>query len=308
MELKEYMGNIRFSDASINIQANTDHIPRGYSKQGEEFKKNFKQDVFKRVIQQLNRLGWTCKIPKEYIEQYGVSFARSYRECQKGDLYGELEFHAYHISFQMWQDVNVPREKRSDGKGQYLFDKEKYMPYLLLLEMKRTRNRLAAYLGNVCNFTLDSCWNYHWEHIGPCGITALEKIQYDYKSCWHYKPELGYRGGSEYEYNSMSAEKQRLQHGMPVWFYDWKGRLNKGTAYYNINNMWWVISGKYGIRNICCCELYINLPINSRNKNNGSLREKTLKQKLTDAVNAQNFEHAIVLRDLINQDKLEKVA
>ena len=308
MDIKKYAGKIRFSDASIHIQANTDHIPRGYSEQRTEFEKSFKHDVFKRVVQQLNRLGWTCKIPEEYIKQYGMSFARSYRECQKGDLYGKLEFHTYSISFEMWQDVNVPHEQRNDGKGQYLHDKEKYMPYLLLLEMKRTRNRLAAYFGNVCSFTFDDAWMHSQKKIGPGGPTALEKIQQDYKDCWHYKPELGHRGGIEYECNSMSAEKQRLQHGMPVWFYDWKGRLNKGTAYYNINNMWWVVSGKYGRRNIYCGELYINLPGDPHIKSNAQLREKGLKQKLADAVNAQNFEQAIVLRDQINQDKLEKVA
>jgi len=89
---------------------------------------------------------------------------------------------------------------------------------------------------------------------------------------------------------------------MPVWFYDWKGRLNKGTAYYNINNMWWVITGKYGYRNMGCHDLYIDLPRDPRIKKNAHLRARVLNKELDTAVSTQNFERAIILRDLTKQE------
>lgn len=301
MDLKQYTGSIRFGDASINISAEA-NLGRGYNPEREAWEREFKRNVFKRVIQQLNRLGWTCVIPDEYIKNYGIDFARSYRECRKGDVHGKLEITHVHIKFQMWQNVNVPKSEREDGKGEYLYDKEKYAPYMILLEMKRTRNRLRTYLESVCSFKFEPP-KPSQVGIGPEKLTAYENIKADWEECWHYKPELGRRGGEEYSFNAKSAEGKALQHGMPVWFYDYRGRLNKGTAYYHINNMWWVVSGKYGRRNIGCHDLYIDLPGDPRVKHNAKQRSRALKNKLDEAIKAENFERAIIFRDLIRKEE-----
>lgn len=305
MDLKSYAGDIRFSDASITMRLDTGNLKPGYSEERNALEKQFRKDVFRRVIQQMNRLGWSLTIPEDMTKNYGPSFAREYRNCVKGDLLGELCFSGHRIELRMWQNVNVPPEKRSDGNGKYLFDKEMHMPYLLLLEMKRTRNRLKHYLENVCSFKfVHGQWCRSTKLIGVRGLTAYEWIQKDYQSCWHYKPELGRRDGDEYAGNSTSAEGELLSHGQPVWFYDPQGRLCRGTAYYNINNMWWVISGLYGLRNIYCGEIYVNQPADPRFKNNGYLRKQRLTNLLQNAVKYEDFEKAIIFRDLMKLDEV----
>jgi hypothetical protein len=300
MDLKQYTGSIRFGDASIHINAEA-NLGRGYNPEREAWEVKYKRDVFKRIVQQLNRLGWTCAIPEEYIKNYQMSFARNYRECRKGDVHGKLEIIGQQIKFEMWQNVNVPKSEREDGRGQFLYNKEKYAPYPLLLEMKRTRNRIRKYLENVCSFKFEPKKPSQME-VGPNQLTAYEFIKARWEDCWHYKPELGRRDGEEYEWNSKSADNGSLHHDMPVWFYDRKGRLNKGTAYYNINNMWWVISGKYGCRNLCCRDLYIDLPNDPRVKNNADKRARAINNELGQAISAENYERAIVLRDLKRKD------
>ncbi|WP_353174381.1 hypothetical protein [Acinetobacter rudis] len=299
-KLKDYKGKIRFSDASICISAEPD-LPRGFSFERNEWEKNYKRDVFSRVIQQLNRLGWVCVIPEEMVERYGAGFARSYRKCQKGDLHGELEITCTHIEFKMWQNINVPQSEREDGNGKYLFNKEKHMPYLLLLEMKRTRNRIKKYVENVCSFTFDEPWVRGRNRPKAGGLTAIEYIEMGYRNSWHFDEKLGHNSGIECTGNSTSADKKQLRHKMPVWFYDQKGRLNKGTAYYNSNNMWWVVTGKYDFRNIYCGALYIDIPNSARFKNNQNQRTAALIKQESEAVANKDYERAIIFRNLLSQ-------
>jgi hypothetical protein len=41
-----------------------------------------------------------------------------------------------------------------------------------------------------------------------------------------------------------------LRCGEVRYFKDWKGKIRKGRIYHHINNMWWIITSKYKLRNI----------------------------------------------------------
>ncbi|AYF32319.1 hypothetical protein CUU95_18395 [Vreelandella alkaliphila] len=283
-------GALHFHDASLHIWEEPECSVFG------EWERQFKKDVFLRMAQQLRRLGWRTEVPPEMVETYSRSFAEQHRYCRKGDLQGFLDLSGRHIEFMMWQDVaNVS----NPNGGRYDFDKEQRMPYLLRLEMQRTRNRLRDYLCNVfAGYEFSSNkGDGRSEKRGPGGLTAMQFVQACWESSWHFKGDT-----STYEisdYNRNSADGQLIEHGQRIYFTDRKGRMCTGTAYYNINNMWWVVSGKYSASNKASFELYANNPGSLRVKRNKRHRRKRLEGELSTAIKAMDFKRAQVLKEIL---------
>lgn len=239
-------------------------------------------------------------VPPDLITRYGASFARRARYCTKGDLKAEISVGGRHIEMKMWQSVNTPT--RPDHGGKYEWDKEGCMPYLLRLSMESTRRKLRDHLCSVFpGYQFDSKHSSSTRRR-PLSQTAQQVLWRRYESASHYKGENWADYLAQHTYlqdNCKSADGGRLEHGSLVWFYDHKGRLGTGTAYYNINNMWWVITGKYDITNIACFDLFLTSPGNPRVKRNGRLRRKRLEGLLAKAVSKSDYKRAQLLHDLI---------
>jgi hypothetical protein len=245
----------------------------------------FKRDVFARIIQTLNRIGWTVG------ESTHIFTGNNARHCRKGDLQADLRLSGRCIELKFFQNVNAP--ERPDHDGRYQSDQERHMPYLVRIEMERTRRRIRDYLCNV--FT-----GYVFEpdrFKRDTGATAVDLIEQSYRESSHFKGDLTRYTISDY--NNQSADNGRIEHGARVWFADRKGRIVTGTAYYNINNMWWVAMGRHGLSNVASFEIYVKRPENPRVKRNGKLRRTRLEKELGLAVAAMRFERAALLRDII---------
>lgn len=287
-------GKVSFGDASLCVW---EEGLGGSLQERDAWEKAFKRQVFKRIIQALNRLGWKCVIPEDKIERYGRRFAEGRRYCVKGDLKADLDVSGRCIELDMFQNVNAP--DRPDHEGRYQSEKERHMPYVMRLEMERTRRRIRDYLCNVFS-------GYEFKSgrpdgrdnkTGPGKLTAMEWLEGCYATSCHFRGDTATYKISDY--NRKSADKTMLEHGQRVWFFDRKGRIQTGIAYYNINNMWWVIWGKYGHTNCAAFELFTTLPDDFRRKRNESLREKRLKGIMNKAVEAMSFERAATIRDLL---------
>lgn len=292
----ERTGSVSFGDASLNVWEDDFPCRSNYQDQ-RKWETAFKRQVFSRIVQQLNRLGWKCAVPDEKISRYGLSFARNFRYCTKGDLQADLGISGRHIEFKMFQNVNAP--DRPDYGGRYQYDKEKHMPYVMRLEMERTRRRIRDYLCNVFSgyeFNSDKSAGRTGK-VGPNNLTAMEWLEGCYKTSCHFKGDL-----TKYEiqdFNKKSADGAMLEHGQRVYFFDYHGRINTGIAFYNINNMWWVITGKYGHNNKSCSELYDKIPEKFRIKRNAKQRRQRLESELAKAIKAMDFERAAILRDIV---------
>jgi hypothetical protein len=290
-------GAVNFGDASISIWEEGISAARnegGYA--GEKaWSLQFKRQVFARIVQTLRRIGWTVG-PWDKTDQYKC-IALNHRTCSKGDLKGELDMSGRCIKFEMWQDV-TPSENRSGGR--YDFGKEARMPYVLRLEMERTRRRIRDYL---CNVFTEYTFKAPEKKLGayPGGTGAAEWIEQQYRDSWHFKGDWpGYLEKNPYmQNNRSSADGCQLEHMQTVWFADWRGRICRGTAMYNINNMWWVVAGPYEVRNLASFELYTAAPDNLRVKRNADRRRKRLEAELAHAVKAMKFERAAQLRDIL---------
>lgn len=275
-------GSVNFGDACISIWE--EGIPREW-KAAKEWERVFKRQVFARIVQTLNRLGWTCEIPQDYIKQYGQDFARDYRICAKGDLKGWLETSGRTIKFEMWQDV-TPSENRNGGR--YDFDKEKRMPYVMRLEMERTRRRIRDYFCNVFSgYTFDSKERPH--NPKPLTITAMDRVKGKRDEDWLPEPDI---------YHSTSADKQQLQNGMRVYYYDYHGRMGTGIAYCD-GGMWDVVTGKWDYARKGNTELYVNCPGDPRIKRNQSQRRKRLEVLMGKAIKTMDFKRAEVLKGIL---------
>ncbi|PNG32232.1 hypothetical protein A1395_22260 [Pseudomonas protegens] len=301
----ERSASIIYGDANIVIRE--PHPGRQPWEQEKAWERDYRNQVLKRIVQTLNRLGWTCAMPelreRDKRDQYGIAenFRRNKRVCSKGDLKADLELSGATITFQMFQNVNAP--DRPDHDGRYQGEKEKHMPYLMRLEMERTRRRIRAYLCNVFSgYYFDEEWMHkHERKVGPGHLTAIERIQLHYENSWHFKGADWdkYKSGSWMGNNVKSADGKMLEHGQTVWFTDYEGRWQRGTALYNINNMWWVVTGPFSYTNECCRELYTTPPEHPRVKENQERRRSRLESLMSQAAKKLDFKRAEVLKNIL---------
>lgn len=280
----ERTGQVGFGDASLNIweeglraARDTDGISGANA-----WELQFKRDVFARIIQTLNRIGWTLTMPtssEHDIKHYGGRVCRLSNErnrlCVKGDLKADLSISGRCIEFKMFQSINTP--DRPDHDGRYQRNKEAVMPYQLRLEMERTRRRIRDYLCNV--FT-----GYEFKPVQPkcgiAGVTAEQAAAHDRRTSGHYVKELD-RAHISMACNAKSADGGTILHGASVFAIDSKGRIITGTAYYNLNACWQIVTGRYGLTYASVHEIFTKQPENLRVKRNQAASKQRLKKGLS---------------------------
>lgn len=288
-------GVISFHDASLAVweEGISDARDAGGWTGAKAWERQFKRDVFARIVQTLNRLGWTVS-PWSDADKY-KAIALNHRTCSKGDLQAELSVSGRHIEFKMWQDVqNV--ESRNGGK--YDFNNERRMTYLQRLEMERTRRRIRDYLCNV--FT-----GYVFEppkaQIALCGITAAEAAARDRRESGHYVAALDHATINNYGNRSRDGvDLTHEHHGARAFAKDSRtGRIVTGQIFYSLNSQWQLVAGRYDLTYVSASDIWVNNPGGLRIKRNADRRRKRLEQELQKAITVMNFERATVLRDIL---------
>ncbi|NQZ60428.1 MAG: UvrB/UvrC motif-containing protein [Lentisphaeraceae bacterium] len=102
--------------------------------------------------------------------------------------------------------------------------------------------------------------------------------------------------------NSFDRDKKRIVCGELKSFYNNYGILMQGEAWHHINNMWWMLcNGKrYNISSFSLFD-YSDDPV--RKSQTGAERIKAIEAAKRQAVQAENYEKAAILRDVLNMDK-----
>ncbi len=298
MKAPSRTGTISFGDASLCIWEE----PR--SEVWGPWGQAFKREVFARIVQQLNRLGWTCTVPADMVVQYGLKFARQHRYCVKGDLKADLEVSGRAIKLQVFQSVHCPT--RPDHEGRYESNKEACMSYLQRLEMERTRRRIRDYLCNVFDgygfqppkisspnpdplAYFNSVWDS--EHDVRRGIHRFDRDA----SGWPSDRALG-------SWSRIDQDGVRLEHGSIRYARDSKGRIRRGRVYGGINGMWMLIygPGRKDYVHETASTYFTYVPGMPRKQVSARRRQQRLQVELDKAVKAMNFERAAVLRDILH--------
>lgn len=309
----ERTGIVNFGDASLSVWEEGISAARnagGYA--GETaWKLAFKRDVFARIVQQLNRIGWTVTMPEidqHAVKHYGGGVARESAErkrfCTKGDLKADLSISGRVVEFNMFQSVNCPT--RADHDGRYEWDKEEVMPYVLRLEMERTRRRIRDYLCNV--FTGYSFRKPTLTSPNPDPLAYFnDKWDSEYdklRGChrfsrgpdgWPSDKELG----SSYR---KDKDGEILRHGDVRWMRDSKGRLRRGRVYGGINGMWMMVygPGRRDHAHESANTFFTYRPGETPPKVTPmDLRRKRLERLLQNAVAAMDFRRAQQLKDIL---------
>lgn len=288
-------GVIHITDARLSIWEEGLN-PHMTHKERDAWEQRFKREVFGRVIQQMKRIGWTVG-PWDQAEHYKC-IALSHRTCHKGDLKAQLDISGRTITLEMWQGVNTPT--RPDHGGRYEMHKERVAPYLLRLEMDRTRNRIRDYLCNV--FTGYSFEDKRQSHDPkPTAQTAMERLAEFYAESWHFKGDdwEGWKAKGMMECNRKAVDGVLLEHGQRAWFKDSKGRIRTGIAHYCSNSGWRFVTGRYSLEYVHTGDIWGSCPDNLRVKRNGRLRRKRLEQELKAAVQRMDFKRAELLKSIV---------
>lgn len=295
-------GTITFGDATLSIYEEGISAARasgGYAAE-KAWCRQFKREVFARILQTLNRLGWACSMPEiseHDVKHYGGNVARwsaeSKRLCRKGDLYADLGVSGRCIGLEFFQSVNAP--DRPDHGGRYQGDKEKHMPYVMRLEMERARRRIRDYLLNVLT---DYEFMPSAPKLGINGATAIEVAAHARRTSCHYVKALDRANISNKE-QGFSADGVALESGSKVFAFDSAGRVICGTAFYSLNGNWQIVTGRYGLTYAWHTGVYAECPGDPRVKRNSDQRRRRLEGELAKAIKEMNFERAAVLRDIL---------
>lgn len=296
----KFTGKMSFGDASMCIRVDRPSL-KNWSDEQAHWNSQLHIQVFNKVLTELSILGYSIK------QQTNIFTSPDHKYCRKGDLRLDVEVENGCVVFHFYQNVNAPN--RPDHGGRYEHNQQKLMPYLMLLEMKRTRNRIKKLFMESYGFTFEEDFKRRnrFEIVGPEGLTALEWIQEDYKAdgITLEKLEASAHGYTS-EYNNQSADKKRLVQEQQVWFYDRKNRLNVGKVYYRSNSMWWVVTGKYGYSIESSHSLYVEKPHDVRIKANLKTRRNTLSQVIFEAKNKGNLALAEKLQSHFDREFNDK--
>lgn len=269
-------------DASMNIWDRT--ISRE-----EMFRHRPSMERFAQIRKILRGLGFHVGLNPRHQEHY-KAIAKHHYLATKGTLTAELGVSGMHTEIKFYQ----PNRAQHPAGAQYDYTRLANMEYLNRLEFKRAAKKIEAYLerqGFQCSdFPADKA---------PDGLGWLrEKRLSDFDGRW------AKTGNHEYiepmhAYTATDGDGAIVREGETRWAYDYDGHLIRGTAYYNLNSMWFLANarGQY-LYNLSCGQLFSWRPGLPRRRKDGKGR---LEGELTKSIATQNFERAIILRDILRK-------
>jgi hypothetical protein len=237
--------------------------------------------IFNATMEVLGRAGFSVGADPRIQKDYRcLSPTHRYGRC--GDLEVKAEIHPAQMSIKFFQ--NVVRE--NPNGGEYDFDKLSKMSYLQKLKFISTRRKIAAMLlaRGIPDATRPD-------------LKGIEAVMDDRKRSWHWRP--GFLE-EQPDYNTKDGDGVRMTDGVKRWARSYSGHLIQGVAYYNLNNMWWLMTPDGHLHNEGAYMLFSYDPAKHRRKDHPSPASR-VRTHLDRAIKASNFERAIGLRDRLKE-------
>lgn len=251
---------------------------------------SYRAEIFGPLIRQLRDRGWTigpdprCHWP---------TLRHHHRVGKRGDLRMEISCSGRAIELKFWA---VTWARDNPNGPRYDFGKRKRMSFLDRLRVDLETRRILAWLAGRADLTIER------RGLNPGldddGLTAIAYIEKRYAESWHKDKVLG-RPVCDSPSNRRSADGGEVEHGATVWFVGDKGRICRGTALYNLNSMWWVVTGRWGLHNKSCHEIFVRQPEDLRRKRNERQRRVRLEGELSRAIQTMRFPRAETLRKVL---------
>jgi hypothetical protein len=265
--------DIRIHDASIGIwQDNAQDA-------------SFRAEVYGVLIRQMRHRGWSIHQDPSIRQHYGT-LSPSHRLGARGTLRCAIELSGRVVKVEFWS-VTAPQVNQNGRR--YDFDRMVRMHHLDQLRTELEFRRIIAWLETLAPVKVS--------RSAGRDMPPMERIAKGYAESWHRDKVLG-----RPTWSSDSQRKVKdgtfLAHGQTVWMPDRKGRIVRGTAYYNINNMWWVVAGGQ-LYNEGCHSLLTAPPTDLRVKRNQRSRRSRLEKELAIAVERMDFQRAHLLKNVL---------
>ncbi|WP_257164635.1 hypothetical protein [Bradyrhizobium sp. SRS-191] len=241
--------------------------------------------IYAPLIRAMTKRGWSIKADPQVLQHYR-SISRDHRLGTSGTLHCAIRIAGRVVEIEFWSET-AP-QINCNGR-RYDSDKLRRMAYLDRLRVELEFRRVAAWLGTLAPVIVSRT-------AGP-DEPALQRIARGYAESWHTDKALG-RPRCDYDSNRRSADGALLEHGQTVWIADRRGRIVRGTAYYHINSMWWVVAGGE-LFNQSCGSLHTSQPADLRAKLNTRARRKRLEGELALAVQRMAFRRAELLKAIL---------
>lgn len=246
----------------------------------------FRCEIYAELIRQMRARGWSIKQDRDIRKNYPI-LSPDHREGARGTLRCSIKVTGRVVEVNFWS-VTSAQDNRHGRR--FDFDKMKRMrSHLDQLRVELEFKRITNWLMTIAPVKVTRRDDH--------GLSPMHQIAKNYAESWHIDKTLC-RPWSNAEYNRKSKDGAMLEHGQVVWFADLKGRIVRGTAFYNINNMWWVIAGGE-LRNQACHELYAKPPADLRTKLHKKLRRRRLERELEIAVQRMDFQRADLLKRIL---------
>lgn len=245
----------------------------------------FRSDVFGVLIRQLRDRGWSIKQDPDIRRRHRCLNA-THRLGAHGTLRCAISISGRAIEIAFWSVTS----KQVNGNGRrYDFNRMVSMHHLDRLRIELEFRRIQAWLTTIAPLAVS--------RTVDLDLSPMERIAKGYAESWHKDATLG-RPVCTSDYNRKGADGTLLEHGQPVWFPDRKGRIVRGIAYYNINNMWWVVAGGK-LFNEGCHSLFTSPPVDLRLKRNQRLRRQRLEEELAVATRRMAFLRSDLLKRIL---------
>ncbi len=260
-------------------------------------------ETFNRLLAVFAEFGFQIGRDPQVEERFKI-IGKYHREGRRltpaGDLWISAHVYPAGMEFQFFQQVVTVN---SHG-GRHDFDRREKMPYLIGKAFEAALRRARAHL-NERGFTeevkIDSpvpdpmaYFNAKWdmEHERRTGTHRFRRGA----DGWPHESEIGNYG------QNLDRDKVKIEHGSARYFRTYSGHLMRGRCYGGINGRWMVIYGP-GLRDhthVSSWELFLCDPreVPRRLHPHG---EKRLKAALGKAVEAEDFERAIAMRDALRR-------
>jgi hypothetical protein len=237
------------------------------------------------LIRDMRVRGWSIKRDPKIHQHYRI-LSPNHRLGARGSLRCGIEIAGRVVKVEFWS-VTALQDNRNGRR--YDFGKMARMHHLDRLRIDLEFERITRWLETLATVKVSRSDSHD--------MPAMQRIEKGYAESWHKNKALGRPTWSSDDQRK-SADGALLEHGQTAWLADRKGRIVRGTAYYNLNNMWWIIVGGE-LRNEGCHSLYASPPTDLRTKQNRRARRNRLEKELSEAVARMDFQRAQLLKGIL---------
>jgi len=245
----------------------------------------FRSEIYGALIRQMRDRGWSIGRNDRTHRHYRC-ISPDQRVGARGTLLCAIEISGRVVKVEFWS--TTAKQANQNGR-RYDFDKMKRMAKIDRMRVELEFRRIIAWLETLAPVEI--------KRRDEQDLSPMKLIEKRYAESWHSDEELG-RPACNYDYNRKSADERLLEHGQTVWIPDKKGRMLRGIAYYNINNMWWIIAGGV-LFNKGCFEIFAAVPGDLRKKRNECISRKRREAEMQVAVQRMDYKRAQIMKTIL---------